>query len=311
MDRNEVEKLERERAKLEKARERLEEERQKFEDERQAMEEARQELEDERDALDDEKEALEEEAEDMKEEERERIRDVIEQHREMLREKAEQLNERQREKMEKLSEQLEKAMEGVQDKIENSIAGIDFGEMGNGADKDLKDMGRDMKNIAREIRICQDTKNVGVLNLKDITPEELDKMGEIRNAGVIIAPEELIGRISAKISKNMGTIVPYKKGWRIYSGYMEFDRAMLEALEEPIEFISIGYLSVEKDVSAELLKAKIRAFHNYGQVSATEETYGIIKSKCLENYGQINKNGHDEEESPGHRGHHRHRGEDE
>ncbi|MDD4308602.1 MAG: hypothetical protein PHU53_07330, partial [Thermoplasmata archaeon] len=156
-----------------------------------------------------------------------------------------------------------------------------------------------------EIRVCRDTRNIGVLNLKDITPEELDKMGEIRNSGVIIAPEELIGRISAKISKNMGTIVAYKKGWRIYSGYMEFDKAMLEALEDPIEFISIGYLSIEKDVTADLLKTKIKAFHNYGQVSATEETYGIIKSKCLENYGQISKNGESEEDGEEGHGHHR------
>lgn len=275
MDRKETEKLERERAKLEAARARLEEERQRFEDERQR-------LEDERERLEDEKERLEDEAEDIKEENEEAAREEAEAKAESLREKAECISEAHRERLERMGEQIERAMEGVQEEIENSLSGIDF-----------EGIGRKLDNAAKEMEIHGDrfSKNVGVLNLKDITAEELEKMGEIRNAGIIIAPEELIGRVSSKISKNLGTVVPYRKGWRIYSGSTELSKEMLEALEEPIDFIQTGYMEVSGDVAPELIKAKVRSFHNYGHVSATDRTYGILMARCLENYGQISKNG--------------------
>ena len=133
------------------------------------------------------------------------------------------------------------------------------------------------------------TKNLGVLNLKDITSEELDKIEDIKNLGVIIAPEELMSKVSAKVTKNLGTIVPYKKGWRLYSGHTIIDKAMLEALDEPLEFIQTGHLEFEDDVTPELVKDKVKAFHNYGHVQANEAIFGVITAKCLENYGHISK----------------------
>jgi myosin heavy subunit len=289
MDERDIRKLEKEREKLEKARERLEEERQRLEDERQEMEDARQELEDER-------ERLRDEMEDMKENARDQARERLDEQREMLREKAEALTEEQRGKLESMAAKIEKAMESVQEQLENSIAGIDFDALGENLHKGMREMEKGFKDMEKDIRISveNDMKNVGILNLKDITAEELDKMGDIRNMGVIIVPEELMGKISSRVLKNMGTIVPYKKGWRIYSGHTEVDKAMLESLEEPIEFIHTGYLSIAKDVTAGLIKAKVKAFHNYGHISATDETYGILMSKCIENYGEITRNGDDE-----------------
>jgi hypothetical protein len=293
MDRKELEKLERERAKLEAAREKLEAERERMEDERQEMEDARQELEDARQELEDARESLEDEKENLAEEEREKVNETMDRNEEILREKAEKLTEAQREKLEKMAEKIEKAMEGVQEEIENRIAGIDLGRIDRDIENGMSDMKKSLKQMDRELNFSFDSsmKNVGILNLKDITAEELDRMGEIRNSGVIIVPEELMGRLTSKVTKNMGEIIPYKKGWRIYSGQTDIDRSMLDALEEPIEFIHFGQLSIGKDVTADMVKAKVKAFHNYGHVSATEETYGILMARCLENYGQISKNG--------------------
>jgi vacuolar-type H+-ATPase subunit E/Vma4 len=265
MDDKEMKKLKKEREKLEEARERLEEELERLEDRRQAMEDAREEL--------------EENAREMEENERERARDRIDEHREMLRERAEAM--------------IEAQMGIIEEQLENGIAGINFGNIGENIQKGMREMEKGLKNMEKNIHISMesDMKNVGILNLKDITPEELDKMGEIRNMGIIIAPEELMGKISSKVTKNMGTIVPYRKGWRIYSGHTEIDSSMLEALDEPMEFIHTGYMSIAKDVTAVLIKAKVKAFHNYGHISATDETYGILMSKCIENYGEITRNG--------------------
>ena len=71
---------------------------------------------------------------------------------------------------------------------------------------------------------------------------------------------------------------------------------MLEALDEPLEFIQTGNLTIDEDVSEKLVKDRIKAFHNYGHVSATEETYGVLMAKCLENYGNISQNGEEEDD---------------
>jgi DNA repair exonuclease SbcCD ATPase subunit len=239
----------------------------RLEREREKLEEARARLEEEREHLEEERERFEEAREDM----REHRKEAKAEHREWL-------TEEQQRKLEEVQEKVEKAMEGVQDKIENAIAGIDFEKL----DKDI------------DVQMKQTTKNLGIMNLKEITPEELEKIEEIKNLGVIIAPEELMSKVSSKVTKNLGTIVPYKKGWRLYSGHTVINKAMLEALEEPMEFIQTGHLEIHDDVTPELVKTKIKAFHNYGHIHATEEIYGVLTSRCLENYGHISKgNGED------------------
>jgi len=217
-----------------------------------------------------------EEARAKLEEERARLEEERAQiHHEHKTEHREFFTEEQQRRIEDVQDKVERAMEGVQNKIENAIAGIDFDKLD--------------RNINIEVK--RSTKNLGILNLKDITAEELDRMDDIKNLGVIIAPEELMSKVSAKVTKNLGTIVPYKKGWRLYSGHTVIEKAMLEALDEPLEFIQTGHLEFTNDVTPELVKEKVKAFHNYGHVQATEATYGAVMAKCLENYGDISKNG--------------------
>jgi hypothetical protein len=59
------------------------------------------------------------------------------------------------------------------------------------------------------------TENVRVLDLKDATEEDIEQLKEIKNVGVIIAPEGLISKVSSKILENVGIILPYKEGRRL------------------------------------------------------------------------------------------------
>jgi len=271
MSEKEIERLEREREKLEEARERLEEERERLEEERERMEEEAGET----------KRRVIVHREELTEEQREKI---------------ERAKEHAKERLEKAQARIEIAMDGIDDRIENALAGIDFDKINESVQQAMENIDFDKMNRDIEIAVEKSTKNVGVLNLKDITTEELEKMGPIKNVGVIIVPEELMSKVSAKIIKNIGTVVPYKKGWRIYSGSTTINKSMLEALDEPLEFIQTGNLTIAEDVPEKLVKDKVKAFHNYGHVQATEETYGVLMAKCLENYGNISQNGHDEDE---------------
>jgi hypothetical protein len=241
----------------EKEKERLEREREKQERARERLEMEREKLERARERLEEERVRLEEESERLGEEVAEKVTRAVS-------------------KIDIKADAIDKAMEHIQDQIENGIAGIEVDIEGGNRDDVLK--------------------NLGVLNMKDITDEELDKIKGIRNLGMMIVPEELMSKVSAKVTKNLGTIVPYKKGWRLYSGHTKINAAMLEALDEPLEFLQTGHLEFEDDVTPELVKDKIKAFHNYGHVQATEATYGVLMAKCLENYGMVSKGKEDEDE---------------
>jgi len=182
---------------------------------------------------------------------------------------------------------IDKAMEGIDEKIQRVVAKIE---------KDVGDIDVKVDVNTVDGECCPEaseyTKNVGILNLKDITEEELDNMKPLKNVGIIIVPEKFMGKLSAKIKSNVGLTIPYKEGWRVYSGCTEIDAMMLDALDEPIEFIQVGSLTFKDDVTPELIKSKIKAFHNYGSVSAPEHIYGVVMAKCLENHGSLSKNGH-------------------
>jgi len=131
-------------------------------------------------------------------------------------------------------------------------------------------------------------KNVGVLNLKDMTEEDLKDLKAIKNTGVLIMPKELIGRLAQLDVKNVGVLVPYVKGMRVYAGRTTINADMLKALEEPISIIQAGKMDISGDVTPELIKEKIAELRNYGKITApTRELYGALMAKVTENIGKI------------------------
>jgi hypothetical protein len=207
----------------------------------------------------------------------EQERERLEEQREKMEEKAEERIEMEQEKLEEAAEKIEEAVERIQERIENGIAGID---VDIDVDKISNCVSRSMEGVV---------KNLGILNLKNVSLEELENIREIKNLGMIIAPEKYMSQISAKVTKNLGSIVPYKEGMRLYSGDTTIEASMLDALDEPIEFLQTGRLTFSDDVTPELIKSKIKGFDNYGQVRVPTKIYGILMAKCMENHGQIAK----------------------
>jgi len=128
--------------------------------------------------------------------------------------------------------------------------------------------------------------NTGVLNLKDITEEEIGRIKKIKNVGVLIVPKNLVGRLSAKI-ENIGTVVPYEEGVRIYAGKSKINADALNAIEEPISIVNAGKIIIDKTVTAELVRQKIKEIKNYGKIIVPEKTYGALMSKVSENMGKV------------------------
>jgi hypothetical protein len=101
--------------------------------------------------------------------------------------------------------------------------------------------------------------NFGVLNLKEISEEEIAQIKGFKNIGVLIVPEKFIGKISAKIAKNVGVIIAYIEGMRLYCGKTTISAETLENLEDPVDIIRLENLFLRKMFHLRLLKKRSRA----------------------------------------------------
>ena len=129
-------------------------------------------------------------------------------------------------------------------------------------------------------------KNTGVLDLKSITEEEIERIKGIENVGILVVPEKFLGKISAK-TKNVGIIIPYKEGLRLYSGKSTISDETLKSLEEPIGIINAGKLLIGKETTTELITQKIKEIRNYGKIIVPKHVHGALMSKITENHGKI------------------------
>ena len=106
--------------------------------------------------------------------------------------------------------------------------------------------------------IGEKTKNVDILDLRNAAREDMEQMGGIENIGVILVSEELLGLMSLK--KNVGVVLTYRAGERIFMDKTRINITMLESLEEPIEFLHTRKLTISDDVTPDLIKENIKGF---------------------------------------------------
>ena len=115
--------------------------------------------------------------------------------------------------------------------------------------------------------------NVGVLNFKDVSPEDLEKIRLLRNIGLIIVPGELMGKVASIPKENVGAIIPYIEGAKTYVGEVRISADTLRRFEEPVDIIIVGEAVFEEDVTAELIDEKIKTVRVYGEVVAPADSH--------------------------------------
>jgi vacuolar-type H+-ATPase subunit F/Vma7 len=128
--------------------------------------------------------------------------------------------------------------------------------------------------------------NTGILDLRNATEEDIERIKSIENVGVIIVPEKFIGRIRAK-TENVGVIIPYREGLRLYSGKSTINNETLKGFEEPASILNAGKLWIDKKTTSELIMQKIKEIRNYGKIIVPKHVQGAIMSKITENHGKI------------------------
>lgn len=102
-----------------------------------------------------------------------------------------------------------------------------------------------------------------------------------------MAPRESQGVISAKLTRMDGQTLYLPAEARIFMGDETLEREFLELLPKPQCIVMMGCLTVNEDVTVELLKEKVPEIVLMGEIRAPAHLIPILKVLTVEKMGDI------------------------
>lgn len=106
-------------------------------------------------------------------------------------------------------------------------------------------------------------------------------------AGQLIAPLGSETALASAISNLSGQAVYYKAGARIFMGHETLGREFFEFIAEPIAMMIIGHMSIDNDVTADLLRAKISEIGLCGHLEVPRHLLAIAQFLTINRSGEI------------------------
>lgn len=122
--------------------------------------------------------------------------------------------------------------------------------------------------------------NVGVLDLRGASVEDLAKLERVKNVGTILISPGMTGDLANAVMENVGGMVEATEADRVVIGpVMEIDRAMLEGMPDNQRLIVIGILAFANDAPAELIAQKFELLRLTGILIAPAPVRGALLGK--------------------------------
>jgi hypothetical protein len=110
---------------------------------------------------------------------------------------------------------------------------------------------------------------------------------EVRVHGQVMAPRGSEAALGAKLGRLTGQILYLPEKARTIMQEETIGKAFLELLPEPAAFVVMGQLTIEDDVTVELLRSKVPEIVLFGQITASRALVPLVQVLTTENYGQI------------------------
>ena len=110
---------------------------------------------------------------------------------------------------------------------------------------------------------------------------------ELQVTGQVLAPQGSETALGAKISKLQGQIVYFKPGARLVLGKENWSREFLQLLPAPVAFCIAGKVTIEDDVTPELLQSKVTEIALVGKIRAPQALVPLVQVLAVENLGKI------------------------
>lgn len=168
-----------------------------------------------------------------------------------------------------------------------------------------------MENVGQVIGIPADKKAVTKVGQIQLTAESIENgcsedeilvlIGQIMLTGVptripceiiilgaLIAPKEAQGILSGAIKSITGTVSYYVgNSVRLFMGDTTLDAEYFELLPEPAALVTMGSLTIEDDVSKELLREKVTGIILMGVISVPKHLNATVQVLTTEKLGDI------------------------
>lgn len=130
-------------------------------------------------------------------------------------------------------------------------------------------------------------KNVGILDVRKASPEQIREIGKIVNVGCLVTSAESKAQLLKVNLQNIGKLAELDLDYKLHTGPLEITRAMLESSEQGVKLCVVGPLSVDGDIPVELLQAKLAGLYLIGPASVPKHLYGAFMSSVKEITGPV------------------------
>lgn len=130
-------------------------------------------------------------------------------------------------------------------------------------------------------------RNVGVLDARQASVEQVSAIGRIMNVGCLVVSPANRAEFMKVGLHNVGKTHELDEDYKIHTGPLQLTREMLESAANPLKICVLGSLEVETGIPAELLLAKLEGIYLIGPASVPEELYGAFMSRAKDITGHV------------------------
>lgn len=122
-------------------------------------------------------------------------------------------------------------------------------------------------------------KNIGILDARKASPDEIAKIGKILNVGCLVVSPGNKSEFMKLNMQNVAKMLELEDSYMLHAGPMEITRQMLEDADEGIRLCLVGPLDVASDIEPELLQTKLIGLYINGPASVPKKLYGTFMNK--------------------------------
>lgn len=132
-------------------------------------------------------------------------------------------------------------------------------------------------------------RNIGVLDARQAKPEQIKQIAKMENIGFLaVNPNNKADFLNIS-SQNIGKILELDDDYKFHVGKYNITRQMLEESDNGLKICMVGELTIDSDIPAELLKAKLLGFYLVGEANVPDELYGVFMSVAKDITGRVSK----------------------
>jgi hypothetical protein len=130
-------------------------------------------------------------------------------------------------------------------------------------------------------------KNIGILDARQATLEQIRALGRIVNVGCLVVNKETKAEFMKVGMLNVGKMLELDDSYKLHTGPLEITQQMLEDSQDGVKLCVVGPLTVEPNIPPELLQKKLCGLYLVGPASVPEPLYGIFMNCVKEIVGPV------------------------